>query len=94
MNGSNLAKHQKVFAWRDMNWHDKGACLGMDVEMFYVPDGLRDPKRREFQNRAIAVCNTCPVKMKCLEEAIAWQDNYAIMGGTTPEMRKELCKRL
>jgi len=75
------------FEWRDMSWHDKGACVGVDVEVFYVPDRMRGPSKKAHVEKAKAYCRKCPVQSKCLEEALIMQDFHAILGNTTPEER-------
>jgi len=75
------------FMWRDMSWHDKGACVGVDVEVFYIPDRMRGPSKEAHINKAKNYCRACPVQAKCLEEAIIMQDYHAILGNTTPEER-------
>ncbi|HSG61686.1 MAG TPA: WhiB family transcriptional regulator [Pseudomonadales bacterium] len=56
-------------------WRQQAACFGHDPEMFF-PIGLND-----VNPEALAICQSCPVRLQCLDHAI--QNNYAsgIWGG-------------
>jgi WhiB family redox-sensing transcriptional regulator len=77
----------------DWEWQYKGACLGMDPEMFFHPDGERGPRRRARINAAKAVCATCPVLQKCRSHALASNEAFGIWGGLTEEERQEIQNR-
>lgn len=65
-----------------LSWHDDGACRYVDPELFF-PDGTADP-------RAIAICEACPVKQTCLEDALADPRRMGIWGGTTNSDRDRM----
>jgi WhiB family redox-sensing transcriptional regulator len=71
----------------DISWHEQAACAGLDTNMFYYANLERGPAKMLRIQMAKAVCNTCPVKTKCLANALEHQDNHSIQGGTTPEER-------
>ena len=58
---------------------DNAACRGIDPELFYAEGGAAVA-------RAKAVCAQCPLRMKCLEWAIA-REEFGVWGGTTARER-------
>jgi WhiB family redox-sensing transcriptional regulator len=48
----------------DLSWRLRGACRGLDPEIFY------SASEDEGVERAKAVCNTCVVQQQCLEFAL------------------------
>lgn len=68
-------------------WQNAGACRDLPSEMFFHPDGERGPSRRKRENRAIAVCQTCPVIEQCRNQALMIQEPYGIWGGLTEDDR-------
>ena len=78
-------------------WADEALCIG-EWELFDVDfgSGRQGQKQQQQMERAIAICNTCPVKQKCLDDALAAEAHYdpkllagiyTIRGGTTPRQR-------
>lgn len=68
-------------------WHYQAACKGERTILFFV----NDP---EAQDEAKAVCRRCPVRRRCLDEALDRNEKHGIWGGLTPEERKRLKRRL
>ncbi len=68
-------------------WQNAGACRELPSEMFFHPDGERGPSRRKRENRAIAICQTCPVIEQCRNQALMIQEPYGIWGGLTEDDR-------
>ena len=71
----------------NLEWQEQAACAGMDTDLFYYAPLERGPAKALRIQIAKSVCNTCPVKAKCLDNALKHQDNHSIQGGTTPEER-------
>ena len=44
-------------------------------------------------NEAKMICTRCPVRVKCLEFALATQQVYGIWGGTSEEERRRILAR-
>jgi hypothetical protein len=86
--------HLTSFDYKDEAWMEHSVCVDTDPEWFYLPHNMRSQEKRAFENRALSICGTCPVKKQCLEYAYYTRDEYAIMGQTTPEMRKAMNRRL
>jgi len=74
------------------------ACADEDPRLFYVPnieDGRETPERRAArESEAKSICARCDVKADCLTWAIETRDAHAILGGTTPEERTVLIRRM
>jgi WhiB family transcriptional regulator, redox-sensing transcriptional regulator len=68
------------------SWRDNAACLEHPAEWFTGPHQPGDTQR------AIDVCNTCPVKQPCLHAALEIEvsADLGIWGGTTPTTRRRL----
>ena len=70
-----------------MSWRDEAACRGMDVQLFFGPDGEAWPERKIRENKAKAVCASCPVRARCLGYALGNSIRYGIWGGLDEEER-------
>ena len=68
-----------------MSWQDKAACRDMDV--FFAPDGEQQPEREIRKARAKAVCESCPVRARCLDYALRNSIKHGIWGGLDEEQR-------
>ena len=75
-------------------WQYQGACNGADPESFFLEPNQRGSSKRTKEQRAIAICNTCPVKQKCLEHALSVPEVYGVWGGMNEESRSQLASRL
>jgi hypothetical protein len=72
-------------------WRDEAACKGM-VRLFHARFGESLADYLHRQSQCIAVCETCPVKRKCLEWAMEDPLNEGIdmvLGGMTHSDRLE-----
>lgn len=78
----------------DLDWHHQAACKDLPVLLFFPPEGERQPERDLREANAKAVCNTCPVRMRCLEEALQRNDKHGIWGGLNPDERVSVRRRL
>jgi WhiB family redox-sensing transcriptional regulator len=81
------------------HWVTRAACRGRDPEMWF--DGRRaaslpaKSQRRRFNpdaELAKAICESCPVRLECLREAVAAQLPWGIFGGLTWRQRRRLIK--
>ena len=74
----------------DHDWLLAAACRGRP-DLFFAPDDSEtrgDRRRREA--RAKAVCQSCPVRVDCLEEALEQDERFGIWGGLTERERRAL----
>lgn len=65
-------------------WWRRGACLGMDVGLFYPVGPAQDV------SIALAVCQRCPVRMMCLAVALCTGEPYGVWGGLTEDERRKV----
>jgi WhiB family redox-sensing transcriptional regulator len=80
---------------RTGSWWDLAACRGLDATPFFAPAYFE--KRAEKLAReavAKATCRRCPVRVECLEHALATRDPHGVWGGMNEaERRAELRRR-
>lgn len=74
------------------DWAPRGNCYGLDPELFTGHAWERDDQKKIREYRAKRVCEGCPVKALCLEEAIT-NDEYGVWGGTTRSERIKIRRR-
>ena len=68
-------------------WRMRAACKGLEWTPFF-------PNRGESTKEAKSVCDTCPVTVECLEDAVVRKEPAGVRGGlSTRERRKEIQKR-
>ncbi len=70
------------------DWQLQGACRGEASDVFYHPDGERGRARTNRENRAKAICYSCPVLEQCREHALAVAEPYGIWGGMSESERQ------
>lgn len=63
-------------------WPERAICVGEDANAFF-------PAHSDPGTRARQVCANCPVRVDCLEYAIA-ADEWGIWGGLDREQRRAL----
>jgi WhiB family redox-sensing transcriptional regulator len=68
---------------KNFDWMDSAACRGSKVDFFPEENYHSDAPK------AIAICQRCPVKQKCLEFAVANKMRYGIWGGLNPVQRRQ-----
>lgn len=68
---------------RPMQWLHHAACIGQDPELWY---GITP----HTQSDAVRICHTCPVIDACLVDALHRADQFAVLGGTTPDQRRAM----
>lgn len=73
----------------DRSWLRNAACAGKGLELFYGPDGERQPEREIRERKAKEICAVCPVLPTCLEDALIPGETrqYGVRGGMTAEER-------
>ena len=82
----------------DTRWQVHAACRGVDPELFFpeTPTGSRDPSSEVAEPlvaaqvaAAKAVCRRCPVRVRCLAEALE-RLPHGIAGGLTAGERRRV----
>jgi len=72
----------------DDGWRDNAACASVDPDLFF-PVGVTGPAVGQIA-AAKAVCADCAAQSRCLEFAIATNQEYGVWGGTSEEERRIL----
>ncbi|SEF10371.1 WhiB family transcriptional regulator [Jiangella alba] len=75
------------------SWWEYGLCRGWDADLFCVPEGVSPSRRRAQETRAKRICETCPVRDRCLAEAMERDEQYGVWGGLDTEERRQLERR-
>jgi WhiB family redox-sensing transcriptional regulator len=65
-------------------WAAKGACRSSDPDALFVQGAA--------QNRAKAVCLSCPVRTECLSDALDHKIEFGVWGGMTERERRVLLR--
>jgi WhiB family redox-sensing transcriptional regulator len=68
------------------SWRDKGACRGIDPEIFY-------PLEDEDADEAKAICGVCAVRESCLEHALTAREKEGVWGGATERERRRIIRQ-
>lgn len=71
-------EHSREPAPTPKNWRELAACRGVDPDLFFLERG----DNRGFV-KAKQVCGACPVRDRCLEEAIENGEEFGVWGGQT-----------
>ena len=68
-----------------MSWRQQGACNGLDPAVFF-------PDSDEAAQEAISICAECPVRLSCLEHALAVREREGVWGGATERERRRIIR--
>lgn len=73
--------------FREMSeWRPRAVCKDLDPAVFF-------PDTPEGEERAKALCGTCPVRTLCLDFALATRQDDGVWGGTTELERRRIRRR-
>jgi WhiB family redox-sensing transcriptional regulator len=75
-----------VTATDDNEWERDAACRG-------YPEDLWFSELSADTRRAVAICDTCPVRRPCLDDAMVRNEVWGVWGGTTQADRAALRRR-
>ena len=70
----------------NVSWRQRGACRGLDPEIFY-------PETDDEAAEAQAVCAGCAVREACLQFALDTREAEGIWGGTTGRERRRILRQ-
>lgn len=76
----------RTLASRDRTWLDRGACRGLDPQIFY-------PDEDDDAMEAKSVCGECAVKAMCLEYALTFREKDGVWGGATERERRRIIRQ-
>jgi len=71
----------------DAAWRARGACQGLDAEIFYPEDD------EDLAEDAKAVCAGCAVRLACLDHALDNREHQGVWGGATARERRRLLRQ-
>ena len=84
---SQVRRQTAVLPRPNWGWQDSAACRGEDLMLFFGPDGERQPERDVRERKAKQVCASCPVRLECLNYAVARPEKYGTWGGLNEDER-------
>lgn len=64
-------------------WRNEGLCREVDPDAWY-------PEKGDPVGPAKRVCQQCPVRMQCLEYALANREAWGVWGGLSTRERQKL----
>lgn len=71
-------------------WHRLASCAGLETWVFYGAAEAQPMTRPEIE-RARSVCAFCPVRPRCLADALDIDEGWGVWGGyTKPERARAL----
>jgi WhiB family transcriptional regulator, redox-sensing transcriptional regulator len=72
----------------NLHWQRSARCRVDAGRDFYPPfAGERKHDRKARELRAKAVCESCPVRVECLDHAVTSGERYGVWGGLTSDER-------
>ena len=72
-------------------WQVRAACRGPHAGVFFPPPQFeRKDEKLGREERAKAICATCPVREPCLEYALRIREPHGIWGGLSEAERRPL----
>jgi WhiB family redox-sensing transcriptional regulator len=68
-------------------WMEMALCREVGGDFWHPDEG---EGYTYATNRAVAICRDCPVRLQCLNHAMANNEMLGVWGGTTPAERKRM----
>ena len=69
----------------DTSWRGNSACQGLDPDIFY-------PDSEDNCDQAIAICESCHVRIACLNYALETREKQGVWGGASARERRRLLR--
>jgi WhiB family transcriptional regulator, redox-sensing transcriptional regulator len=73
-------------AMRTQSWRSQAQCKGLDPEIFH-------PLEDHEAATAKSICEICPVRVPCLEYALAVREKDGVWGGCTERERRRIIRQ-
>ncbi|HJU57804.1 MAG TPA: WhiB family transcriptional regulator [Actinomycetota bacterium] len=74
-------------------WQFEAACRGTDTTLFFAPNYFeRREEKAAREAKAKTICNSCPVRLPCLEYALRIREAHGIWGGLNEYERRQLLR--
>ncbi|HLI44797.1 MAG TPA: WhiB family transcriptional regulator [Acidimicrobiales bacterium] len=75
-------------------WQLRAACRGPQATVFFPPSYVeRKDERTHREREAKGICNSCTVRVECLDYALRIREPHGIWGGLNESERKQLLDR-
>lgn len=76
---------ERVFQVEQEAWRDEALCAQIDPEQWF-------PEKSMSRTAQVArkVCQTCPVQLACLTEALKSDEKFGVWGGVSERTRRDL----
>lgn len=72
-------------------WQQEGLCRAEDATVFFPPAHFEHkPEREAREAKAKAICRRCPVRIECLDWALAVREPFGVWGGRSESERKQI----
>ena len=71
-----------------LDWMKDAACSGVNLSLFFGPDGEADAARDDREADALLVCARCPVRVPCLAWQLRFPTQDGVAGGMTEDDRR------
>jgi len=73
------------------DWQQQGLCRVEDATVFFPPVHFEHkPEREAREAKAKAICARCPVRIECLDWALATREPHGVWGGYSESERKQI----
>ena len=76
-----------------MSYPELAACVSRP-RLFFGPEGETDRPRQRRERKAKAICWDCPLRIECLDFAVANNVIWGVWGGTGEKERQRYLGRL
>ncbi len=74
-----------------IDWQQRGICRDSDASVFFPPTSFEHkPEREAREAKAKSICAGCPVRVQCLEWALAVREPHGVWGGCSESDRKQI----
>ena len=73
---------------RSLRWQDSAECAQIGSDLFFQDE---DSPYGNYRH-ARKICKVCPVRLDCLEYALADRIPHGMWGGLTPKERQSLLR--
>lgn len=72
----------------DFGWHDRAACRGVPLVVFFGHEGESRAAKRGREEYARSICSQCSVRAECLQWALDSPEAFGTWGGLDEDTRK------
>jgi len=84
----------QVFLAGETPWRGSASCRRENATVFFPPPHFEmKPEKDEREDKARAVCRSCPVRQACLDYSLSVQEPHGIWGGLNELERRRLIRQ-